>query len=293
MAKEEIKKAKKQEIEKKEPKTKKIEKAEEVVTEAKPEEEMSEKELLKQAEEHEKARKAKEEEIKAVIKAEIREHKEEEKKEKEVVEEKKRSRLARKSKAYRKALELIDNNESYDVAEAIKLAKETKVTKFDSTIEVHVRIDKKIQNTRGTITLPGGAVKEKKVLGVDEKNVEDVVTEVKAGKIDFDILVATPSAMPKLAQLAKVLGPKGLMPNPKAGTVAEDLKEAMEDFKGGKVEYKADKGNIVHLAIGKVSTDDVKIKENYDALLAAMPQSKIVSVYLTTTMGPSVRVKVK
>lgn len=266
-------------------------KAAEVVEETT--EEISEAEILKQAEEKEKERKEKEEEEKKEAKAAEKEHKVSEKKEKEEVKQQRRSRLARKSKKYRAVHEKIEKDMAYEIFDAIKLAKETTVTKFDSSIEVHIRIDKKIQNTRGTITLPGGAVKEKNVLAVDDKNIEEVMAKVKAGKIDFDIMIATPAMMPKLAQLAKVLGPKGLMPNPKAGTVAENLDEALEDFKGGKVEFKADKGNIVHMVIGKVSTEDAKIKENFDALLAAMPSNKVVSVYLTTTMGPSVPVKTK
>jgi len=282
--------AKKDEEKKPKKATKKVEEVEateEVITE------VTEAELLKQAEENEKIRKEQEEEEKKEAKKAEKKHKVEEKKEKEEVKATRRSKLARKSKKYRAVYEKIEKDVVLEIFDAITLAKETTVTKFDSTIEVHIRIDKKVQNTRGTINLPGGAVKEKKVLAVDDKNIEEVMAKVKAGKIDFDIMIAVPAVMPKLAQLAKVLGPKGLMPNPKAGTVTENLAETLEDFKGGKVEFKADKGNIVHLAIGRVSTEDIKIKENFDSLMAAMPSNKVLSVYLTTTMGPSVRVKVK
>jgi large subunit ribosomal protein L1 len=155
-----------------------------------------------------------------------------------------------------------------------------------------LKIDKKIENLRGVVNLPAGSAKEKKVLEVTEKNVEEIVEKVKAGKAEFDIILATPAVMPKLAVLAKILGPKGLMPNPKSGTVTENITEVAEEFHGGKIEFKADKGNNIHISIGKVSRDHDKIKENLDAVLAAVPIGKVLSAHLTTSMGPSIKIKV-
>jgi large subunit ribosomal protein L1 len=239
---------------------------------------IDEKKILKEAKEREK------------------EIKEEMKKAKEEAREKKKDSIAQSKprikhgKIYRESLRLINKGEEYEIEEAIRKIKETSKVKFDSTVELHVKIDKKIENIRGTVNFTGGVAKQKKVALADEKNVDKLVEDVKKGKVDFDILVAKPSVMPKLGQLAKILGPKGMMPNPKTGTVSEEPERVAEEFKSGKVEYKGDKGNVVHVSLGKVSFEDMKLKENYEIILSALPKGKILSVYLTSTMGPSVRV---
>lgn len=249
---------------------------------------IDEKELLREAEERELERKEAEEA-----------EKEEEKK--NAIKEKKASKIAgkisvrrkpRHGKKYRAVLEKLEKSKEYTIDEAIELIEVISTTKFKSTIELHVRLSKKLENVRGTFTLPGGAVKQKKVLEVTDKNVDELIAEVKSGKIDFDIIVAEPKVMPKIAQLAKILGPKGLMPNPKSGTVSEDVKAAAEDFRGGRVEYKADKSNIVHMAIAKVGEDSEKTKQNIEALLSQFPTPRIETIFLSTTMGPSIQIHI-
>lgn len=255
------------------------------VTEMVSDEVIDEKKILKEAEEREKERKKEE----AEAKAEEKEVEKEEKKEERIKESQKR-RKPLHGKKYREIAKQIEKGKEYTIAEAIELSLKTSPAKFDATVEAHFRINAKEKNIRGMITLTGGLVKEKKIQEVSESNIEEVIAEVKAGKINFDVMIADMKVMPKLAQLAKVLGPKGLMPSPKAGTAVEDVKKAIEELKSGKVEYRADKFNIVHLALGKVSFGDERIKENYDAIIGALPFKKIVSIYLTTTMGPSVKV---
>jgi len=253
--------------------------------------EMTEQEILKQAEEREKERKEEEETEKEEIKAEEKEEKKKELKARKA--RKATVRVApRHGKNYRKLAEKIEKDKEYPVDEAIVLAMETNPAKFDATVELHVRLNAKEKNIRGMVVLPGGVVKEKKILEVTEANADEVIAEVKAGKINFDTMIADIKTMPKLAQLAKVLGPKGLMPSPKAGTAVEDVKKAAEELRGGKVEYRADKLNIIHMAIGKISFGADKIKSNYQAILDHLPK-RITSIYLTTSMGPSVKVTKK
>ena len=255
-------------------------------------ESVDEKELLREAEIREQERKEQEDQQKKEAKKEAKEHEKEERKTKKLEKHNVR-RKPRHGKKYRAVAEKIERGKEYAIDDAIPLVKETSISKFEATIEVHIKLSKKLENVRGTMTLPGGAVKEKRVLEVTEKNIDDVVTQVKSGKIDFDVMVASPKVMPKLAALAKTLGPKGLMPNPKTGTVSEDVAEAANEFRSGRIEYKADKANIVHLPIGKAKTADDKIKENIESLMSQFPTNRIESAYLTTTMGPSVRLEVK
>lgn len=256
------------------------------------EEVIDEKKILKEAEEREKERK--EEEIEA--------KKEAKEAEKEAKAEKHEERATRKAqvrvkprhgKKYRELEKTIEKGKEYSLAEAIELAVKSSPAKFDATVEVHVKINPKEKNIRGMITFGGGVVKEKKVQEVTEKNVDDIVANIKAGKIDFDILIAELKVMPKLAVLAKILGPKGLMPSPKAGTAVENIEKAIEELKSGKVEYRADKDNIVHMAVGRVSFEQEKIAQNYSSVINALPAKRIESIYLTTTMGPSVKVAKK
>jgi large subunit ribosomal protein L1 len=283
-----------EEKKKKEPEVeKKVKKAEKELDETQPEVvEKEERELLKEAEEREEKRKAEEEVEKKIAKEETKAEKSEEKAERNIQKASIRKK-PRHGKNYRKIAQMLENGKEYPVAEAIDLALKTNPVKFDATIEAHVRINKKEKNIRGMVTLSGGVVKEKKILTVTEKNVDDIVNEVKSGKIDFDIMIAELKLMPKLAILAKVLGPKGLMPSPKAGTAVEDVEKAAVELKSGKVEYRADKDNIVHMAIGKISFGTEKVYMNYEALVSALPLKKIDSIYLTTTMGPSIKVAKK
>jgi len=248
---------------------------------------IDEKSILKEAEEREK-------EAKAEAKAEKEEAKKKAKKVKKTkVEIKKQIRKKpRHGKKYREASKDLDKTNKYEIAEAIALIKSQKIESFDATIQLTISLDRKAENIRGSVNLPGGAVKEKKIEIVDEKNIEDVVKKIKDGKDDFDILIASVKVMPKLGAIAKILGPKGLMPNPKSGTVAEDPLRAAEDFKGGKIEFKADKGNNVHVAIAKVSYDDKKIAENIQAVISAIPVTKVRNIFLSRSMGPSVKIQI-
>ena len=223
----------------------------------------------------------------------------------------------RKSKAYKKVAQKVDKAKLYSLAEAIKLATETAVTKFDSTVEMHVRlgVDPKQadQNIRATVTLPNGTgksvrvaamvgedeVKAVKQAGADIAGESAVIDLLSKEKLDFDVLVATPQLMPKLGRFARLLGPRGLMPNPKAGTVSANAVQAVKEAKAGKIEYRVDKQGIVHLGIGKVSFGADKLRQNaqtlIDSLKSARPStlkgSYMLSVTISTTMGPGIRVE--
>ena len=212
----------------------------------------------------------------------------------------------------------VDKKKVYTIDEAIKAVKETSNVKFDSSIEVHARLGidpkKGEQQIRATVVLPHGTGKTKKVAAFvgsnDEKAAKDagadlVLTEEdikkikETGKVDFEIAVATPEMMPKLALAAKVLGPKGLMPNPKTDTVGPDIAKLITELKKGKAAFKNDDAGIIHQIIGKVSYDEQKIKENFaafmDAVKRAKPQSSkgtyIKSLFITSSMGPSIEVE--
>ena len=223
----------------------------------------------------------------------------------------------RKSKAYKKVAQKVDKVKLYSLAEAIKLATETAVTKFDSTVEMHVRlgVDPKQadQNIRATVTLPNGTgksvrvaamvgedeVKAVKQAGADIAGESAVIDLLSKEKLDFDVLVATPQLMPKLGRFARLLGPRGLMPNPKAGTVSANAVQAVKEAKAGKIEYRVDKQGIVHLGIGKVSFGADKLQQNsqtlIDSLKSARPSTLkggyMLSVTISTTMGPGIKVE--
>lgn len=249
------------------------------------EEVIDEKKILKEAEEREKERKAEEE----VAKEEEKKAEKEEKKEKSDKKVEQKKRKPQHGKKYRELAKQVEKDKEYPIAEAIDLALATSPVKFDATIEAHIKINPKEKNIRGMVTLSGGVVKEKKIKEVTEANADEVIADIKAGKLDFDVMIAELKAMPKLAQLAKVLGPKGLMPSPKAGTAVEDITKAVEELKSGKVEYRADKFNIVHMPLGKISFGPERVKQNYDAVIGVLPFKKIESIYLSSTMGPSVK----
>ena len=218
------------------------------------------------------------------------------------------------------AMAKVDPKKVYSPDEAITLAKETSTVKFDATIEVHARlgidVTKSDQLIRATVSLPHGTGKTKRIAAFvgsnDEKAAKEAgadlicgVDEIKkikdTGKIDFDIAVATPEMMPKLAVAAKVLGPKGLMPNPKTETVGTDVKKMISELKKGKMTFKNDDGANVHISIGKVSFDQAKLKENFAALIEALKKAKpasskgtyIQSLFLTSSMGPSIKVSME
>lgn len=224
-----------------------------------------------------------------------------------------------KSKKMKEAKSLVENK-MYEIEEALNLIYKLPKAKFDESVELHVKlgVDSKQadQQVRGTIVLPHGTGKSKKVLvlakgekaeaakaaGADYVGDDDLVNKIaKDNWIDYDAVVATPDMMPALGKIAKILGPKGLMPNPKAGTVTTDTAKAVNDIKAGKVEYRLDKNNIIHAAIGKVSFGNEKIKENYNTLLDAIVKAKpaaakgtyLKSVAVSTTMGPGIKINTK
>jgi large subunit ribosomal protein L1 len=221
-----------------------------------------------------------------------------------------RSRLERRGKNFRKAAELIEKNKSYEVKEALELAVKTSPTKFDATVELHVNLNvdprQADQNIRDNLILPAGTGKtvrvavfaDDKVDNADIAGIETITKALDKGTIDFDILVSTPANMPKLGKYARLLGPRGLMPNPKSGTVTTDLNKAVAESKAGRVEYRVDSTGIVHLGIGKVSFGADKLQSNALAVFASLKSNKpgsvkgnyIKAIHVTTTMGPSVMV---
>lgn len=220
-------------------------------------------------------------------------------------------------KKYTEAAKLVDRATLYDTADAIALVKKTATANFDETVEVHIRTGcdgrHAEQQIRGAVVLPNGTGKNVKVLvfakgdkvneaeaaGADYVGGEELIPKIQNdGWLDFDVVVATPDMMGVVGRLGKVLGPKGLMPNPKAGTVTMDVTKAVNDIKAGKIEYRLDKANIIHVPVGKVSFDEAKLQENFDALMEAIVKAKpsalkgqyLRSITLTTTMGPGVKV---
>ncbi|SNS58716.1 large subunit ribosomal protein L1 [Micrococcales bacterium KH10] len=222
--------------------------------------------------------------------------------------------MATRSKAYRAAAEKIDRDNLYSPLEAIRLAKAGVATKYDSTVEVALRLGvdprKADQMVRGTVNLPHGTGKTARVIvfangdkaeqalaaGADEVGGDDLITKVAGGYTDFDAAVATPDLMGKVGRLGKVLGPRGLMPNPKTGTVTMDVAKAVADIKGGKIEFRTDKHSNLHLIIGKASFSEEQLVENYAAaieeILRLKPSSSkgryVLKATLSTTNGPGI-----
>ena len=219
-------------------------------------------------------------------------------------------------KKYQEAAKLVDRTMQYDTAEAIALVKKTATAKFDETVEVHIRTGcdgrHAEQQIRGAVVLPNGTgktlvfakgdkVNEAEAAGADHVGGEELIPRIQnEGWLDFDVVVATPDMMGVVGRLGKVLGPKGLMPNPKAGTVTMDVAKAISDIKAGKIEYRLDKANIIHVPVGKISFEESKLQENFDALMEAIVKAKpsalkgqyLRSITLATTMGPGVKVNV-
>jgi large subunit ribosomal protein L1 len=225
--------------------------------------------------------------------------------------------VERRGKKYQEAAKLVDSNKPYTLTEAMELAVKTSPSKFDATVEIHARLGvdprQADQNIRTTVSLPHGNgktvrvavfapeadVKVAKDAGADIAGDEDFLSVLAKGVIDFDVLIATPAYMPKLGKYARVLGPKGLMPNPKAGTVTADIKGAVAAAKAGKVEYRVDKQAIVHLGIGKVSFGAAKLLDNantfFDSLKAQKPASikgaYVKSLTISTSQGPAIKLE--
>jgi large subunit ribosomal protein L1 len=227
-----------------------------------------------------------------------------------------RSRLERRGKNYRKLAEAVETDKAYSLKDAVALAAKTSVGKFDGTIEIHVNLHvdprQADQNLRGVVRLPHGSGKVVRVAafvgadqvaavtkaGADIAGEEELLKLLDKQQLDFDVLVSTPQMMAKLGKYARVLGPRGLMPNPKSGTVAANPAKAVEEAKAGRVEYRVDKQSIVHLGVGKKSFDAAKLYENakafFDVLMASKPASVkgalIKSVSVSSTMGPGIKV---
>lgn len=214
-------------------------------------------------------------------------------------EEKKESKITH-GKKYQEMREKVERNKPYAVAQAVDLAKEVSYTKFDGTIEIHVNTA--VKNIRGLVSLPFASGKSLTVIafgkGADESGADIVgddakLADIVKGKINFDVIVTDPTWMPKLAGAAKVLGPKGMMPNPKNGTISTDLKKAVTEIKSGKVEYKTERnGQVIHLSVGKVSQATEEITQNVKLLLGTIGKTKIKQAVLTPTMGPSVKIDI-
>ena len=224
------------------------------------------------------------------------------------------------SKRYAESSKLVDKTKEYEIKEALDIIEKMPKPKFDETVELHVKlgVDSKHadQQVRGTVVLPNGTGKTQKVLvfakgpkaeeaekaGADFVGAEELLPKIQnENRFDYDVVVATPDMMGVVGRVGKVLGPKGLMPNPKSGTVTMDVTKAINEIKSGKVEYRLDKNNIIHLGFGKVSFGAEKLAENYDVIMNAIIKAKpaaakgqyIKSVAVTTTMGPSLFINQK
>lgn len=228
-----------------------------------------------------------------------------------------RPKIERRGKKYQEMAKLVEKGKVYGLKDAIDLAIKTNPTKFDASVEIHARLSvdprQADQNIRTTIVLPNGngksvrvavfapldVCKTAKAAGADIAEDEEFLKRLEKGTIDFDVLISTPQYMPKLGKFARLLGPKGLMPNPKAGTVTMDVEKAVKESKAGKVEYRVDKQSIVHIGVGKISFGTDKLLENantfFESLKAQKPASLkgsyVKSVFITTTMGPSIAVE--
>lgn len=201
-----------------------------------------------------------------------------------------------RSENYKKAAAQVDKSKQYSAKEAIELLEKTHLSKFDETVELH--INTAAAGLSGTVTLPHGTGKTTRVAilapSKDAKAADDLLKEIEAGKINFDVLVATPDAMPKLAKVAKVLGPRGLMPNPKAGTVTPNPEAVAKQYEGGQMRYKTEaKAPVIHVAVGKLSFGATKLTENITAFLNAVKMENIKKVVVKSTMSPAVRLLVK
>jgi len=241
---------------------------------------------------------------------------EEEQKVKQVI--KTRTKLERSGKKLRQATELVEKSKEYSLKDAVDLAIKTSTTKFDSTVELHMNLNvdprQADQNIRGQLVLPAGTGKTVRIAvlaegpdaeaakkaGADIAGTDDLFAQLDKNQVNFDLLISTPAQMAKLGKYARLLGPKGLMPNPKSGTVTPNVEKAVKEAKAGRVEFRVDSTGIVHLGVGKVSFGTEKLVENVTATLASIKNAKpasvksgyIKSIYLSTSMGPSIRLAV-
>ena len=225
----------------------------------------------------------------------------------------------KKGKRYKEALSLFDKTKTYEQSEALDIVVKTAKAKFDESIELHVKLGvdgrNADQQVRGTVVLPAGTGKNVKVLviakgpkadeaakaGADIVGAEDVIAKIQGGWLDFDVCITTPDMMGVVGRIARILGPRGLMPNPKSGTVTMDVVKAINDVKAGKVEYRLDKTNIIHVGIGKASFGKEKLLENFEAVMNALIKAKpsaakgtyLRSVSVSSTMGPGIKVNYK
>ncbi|WP_062107696.1 50S ribosomal protein L1 [Bacillus niameyensis] len=225
--------------------------------------------------------------------------------------------MAKKGKKYAEAFNQIDRSKAFSIAEAVELVKKIDYTKFDGTVDVAFRlgidVKKADQQIRGAVVLPNGTGKTQRVLvfakgekakeaeaaGADYVGDTEYINKINQGWLDFDVVVATPDMMGEVGKLGRTLGPKGLMPNPKTGTVTFDVEKAINEIKAGKVEYRADKAGIIHVPIGKVSFAEDKLVENYNTILETLVKAKpasskgkyMKSVTVSSTMGPGVKVE--
>ena len=226
-----------------------------------------------------------------------------------------RSKAERAGKKYREAFKLIEKDKVYSLSEALELAAKTSPVKFDASIELHINLGvdprQADQNVRDTVALPSGTGKTVKIAvlaeadeaakaktaGADMAGEDEIFNKLDKEELDFDILIATPSLMPKLGKYARLLGPRGLMPNPKSGTVSANTTEAVQQAKAGRVEYRVDQSGIIHMAIGKASFTKDQLQQNADAVMASVKAAKpaslkgiyIKSMYVSSTMGPSIK----
>jgi len=227
-----------------------------------------------------------------------------------------RSKLERSGKRYKEAAKLIDKNKAYTLAEALDIAVKTANTKFDATVELHVNLGvdprQADQNVRDMVVLPAGTGKKVRIAvlaeaddakkataaGADLAGVDEIFAKLDKEDIDFDVLIATPALMPRLGKYARLLGPRGLMPNPKSGTVSTDPAAAVGEAKAGRVEYRVDQSGIIHMGIGKASFGADKLTRNAEAVLASVKAAKpaslkgiyIKAIYVATTMGPGIKI---
>lgn len=224
-----------------------------------------------------------------------------------------RSRLDRRGKHFRKSAEKIDKDKLYSLEEAVKLVKETSHVKFDATVELHVNLNvdprQADQNIRDNLVLPAGTGKTvriavltddtaaAKTAGADIAGTDELFAELEKGNLNFDVLIATPQLMPRLGKYARALGPRGLMPNPKSGTVTTDIDKAVAEAKAGRVEYRVDSTGIIHLGVGKVSFEPKGLLDNVQEVLSSIKANKpqglkgnyVSAAYVTSSMGPSIK----
>lgn len=229
-----------------------------------------------------------------------------------------RPRAERRGKGYRKSAELIDGDKTYDLEEAVKLAKETSPVKFDAAVELHIRLGvdprQSDQNIRESLVLPHGTGKAKivavfaasedheaaKKAGADIVGEADLLEQLQREEINFDVLISAPQMMSQLGRYAKLLGPKGLMPNPKSGTVTKDIPNAVKEAKAGRIEFRVDQHGIVHTIVGRVSFTAEQLLDNANAIMQAINSAKpsslkgnyLLSCFMTTSMGPSIKIQV-